>query len=49
MNNANSQLKSRSEARFPIEGSITSLYSSRLRVEVLNYFLDCKRKTDKYE
>ena len=49
-NNANDQLKLRSEAGFPIKGSRTSpLYSSRLRVEVLNYLLDWKRKIDKYE
>ena len=41
MNNKNGQLKLRSEAGFLIKGSITTpLYSSRLRVEVLNYLFD---------
>jgi len=47
MNNTNGQLKSRSEAEFPIKGSRTSLYFSKLRVKVLNCLLTWKRKTDK--
>ena len=48
MNNANDQLKSRSETEFSINDFRTSpLYSSRLRVEVLNCLPNCKRKTDK--
>jgi len=50
MNNEHGQLKSRSEVGFPIKGSrVSPLYSSSLRVEVLNSLLDWKRKTDKYE
>ena len=41
MNDTNGQLKSRSEARFSIKGSRTSLlYSSKQWVEVLNCLLD---------
>ena len=41
MNDANSQLKSRSEAGFPMKGSrFSPLYFSRQWVEVLNYLLD---------
>jgi len=41
MNNANSQLKLRSEAGFPMKSFITSpLYSSEQWVEVLNCLLD---------
>jgi len=48
MNDANGQLKTRSETRFPVKDSITSpLYSSRLGVEVLNCLLAEMRQTDK--
>jgi len=41
MNDANGQLKSRSEDEFPMKGSRTApLYSSRQWVEVLNYLFD---------
>ena len=41
MNDANGQLKSRSEVVFPMKGSRPSpLYSSRQCAEVLNCFLD---------
>ena len=40
MNDANNQLKSRSEAGFPIKGSrISPLYYSTVGVEMLNYLL----------
>jgi len=42
MNDANGQLKSRSEARFPMKDSRTSLYSSRQWVDMLNCLLDWK-------
>ena len=45
MNDANGQLKSRSEAGFPMKGSRTSpLYFSRQWVEVLNCLLDWESK-----
>ena len=48
MNDANDQLKTRSEARFSVKGSKTSpLYSSRLEVEVLNCLLVEISETDK--
>ena len=47
-NDANGQLKIRSEAGFPVKGSRTSLlYSSKLEVEVLNCFLIEMSETDK--
>ena len=49
MNNANSQLKTRSEIRFPVKGSKPSpLYSSRLGVELLNYLLVEISEINKY-
>jgi len=48
MNCANSLLKSRSEAGFPMKCSRNSpLYSSKQWVDVLNCFLDWESKTDK--
>jgi len=50
MNNKNGQLKTRSEAKFPMKGSRTSsLNSFRLRVEMHTFLLSLRRKTDKYE
>ena len=40
MNDANGQLKSRSETGFPMKDSKTSLYFSIQGVEVLNCLLD---------
>ena len=50
MNDANGQLKIRSEAGFSVKGSRTSfLYSSKLGVEVLKCLLVEMSETDKYE
>ena len=48
MNNANGQLKIRSEAGFPVKGFKTfPLYSFRLGVDVLNCLLIKMSETDK--
>ena len=48
MNNPNGQLKTRSEAEFPMKGSKTSpLYSSRFGVELLNCLLVEMSETEK--
>ena len=48
MNNANSELKTRSKAEFLVKDSRTSpLYFSRLGVEVLNFLLVEISETDK--
>jgi len=50
MNDANGQLKTRSEVVFPVKGSRTStLYSFRLGVKVLNCLFVEMSETDKYD
>ena len=47
-NDANSQLKTRSEAEFPVKGSKTyTIYSSKLEIEVFNCLLIEMSETDK--